>query len=56
MDKEIGRRPLNEEDTLVETPSGKKVYSAPGSDLDEYEDVDFDDESELEDEFSDDEE
>ena len=53
LDKEISRRPLDEmNDSIEETPSGKKVYSAPGSDFDE-EEVDFDDDSELEDSFSD---
>jgi hypothetical protein len=55
LDKEISRRPLEKEDIVVNTPSGKKVFSAPGSDFDEEEEVDFDDEeeeSELEDEFS----
>jgi len=56
LDKEISRRPLEATDEIIETPTGKKVYSAPGSDFDENEEVDFDDDSELEDSFSDSEE
>lgn len=56
LDQEISRRPIDEEkDIIVDTPTGKKVYSAPGSDVDEdfLDEVDFDDEeSELEDSFS----
>ncbi len=53
MDKEIGRRPLEEEDIVVHTPKGKKVYSAPASDLEEADlDVEDEIESEFEDEFS----
>lgn len=63
LDKEISRRPIEtkkdkkEKEEFIETPSGKKVYSAPSSDFDD-EEVDFDEEdeeSELEDDFSDDE-
>jgi hypothetical protein len=55
LDKEISRRALNEEtDIVVNTPKGKKVFSAPSSDFDDDEEVNFDDEeeSELEDEYS----
>lgn len=56
LDQEISRRPIDEEkDIIVDTPTGKKVYSAPGSDVDEdfLDEADFDDEeSELEDSFS----
>ncbi len=62
LDKEISRKPLakqEEKEVETESPTGKKVYSAPSSDFDE-EEVDFDEdeedeESELEDGFSDDE-
>lgn len=62
LDKEISRRPLEESEPVSTT--GKKVYSAPGSDIDDdfedEEDEEFDEEeledeeaeSELEDEFS----
>lgn len=59
MDKEIGRRPLEEDDIVVHTPKGKKVYSAPSSDVEDLDEADFDDEeeeSELEDEFTEEEE
>jgi hypothetical protein len=55
LDKEISRRPLSEEtDIVVNTPKGKKVFSAPSSDFENDEEVNFDDEeeSELEDEYS----
>lgn len=56
LDKEISRRPLEENEPIVST--GRPVFSAPGSDLDdelEEEEEELDDEevdSELEDEFS----
>ena len=61
LDKEISRRPLDEKDIVVHTPKGKKVFSAPSSDFDDDEEVNFDDEdeddssideSELEDEYT----
>ena len=61
LDKEISRRPLEEKDIVVHTPKGKKVFSAPSSDFDDEEEVNFDDEdeddssmdeSELEDEYT----
>ena len=61
LDKEISRRPLEEKDIVVHTPKGKKVFSAPSSDFDDDEEVNFDDEdeddssideSELEDEYT----
>jgi hypothetical protein len=55
MDKEVGRRPLEDEDIVVHTPAGKKVYSASSSDLEEEEsDLYEEEESELQDEFSED--
>ncbi len=64
LDKEISRRPIDEIDEPV-AATGKKVYSAPGSDIDdefedEEEDLDEEDldeeeedsDSELEDEYS----
>jgi hypothetical protein len=54
LDKEISRKPLSELDTPV-VSTGKPVFSAPGSDIDDedLEDEEEDeDESELEDEFS----
>jgi len=53
LDKEISRRPMEKEEKktiaeISETPTGKKVYSAPGSDFDE-EEVDFDNEDDNED-------
>ena len=36
LDKEISRRPM-EEDETVESVSGRKVFTAPGSDIDEDE-------------------
>lgn len=58
LDREIARRPADEIDEPVST--GKKVYSAPGSDLDDDFEGDLEDESdeleeedsELEDEYS----
>lgn len=59
LDKEISRRPMTEDDTPVSV-SGKPVFSAPGSDIDddfeeeeEVEEEDEDVDSELEDEFTD---
>jgi len=47
LDKEISRRPLLEDEPIITT--GKRVYSAPGSDVDdEMEDEDFE---EIEDEL-----
>lgn len=51
LDKEISRRPMEENET-VESVSGRKVYSAPGSDVDEDEEEDEDD-SDFEDTYSD---
>lgn len=59
LDKEISRRPLEDFEEPV-SASGKKVYSAPGSDIDdefeeEEEELDEDEDledSELEDEYS----
>ncbi len=50
LDKEISRRPMEENET-VESVSGRKVYSAPGSDVDEDEEEDEDD-SDFEDTYS----
>lgn len=64
LDKEISRRPLEVGEELTISPTGKPVYSAPGSDLeddfeDDFDEEDFDEESddlevdsELEDEFT----
>jgi hypothetical protein len=49
LDKEISRKPI-EDFSEVENITGKKVFSAPGSDIDEELDEEF--ESELEDDFS----
>ena len=50
MDKELSRRPIEQEDEVDEMPkTGKKVFSAPGSDLDEEEELE-----EVENEISDD--
>ena len=51
LDREISRRPMEENET-VESVSGRKVYSAPGSDVDEDEEEDEDD-SDFEDTYSD---
>lgn len=51
LDKEIGRRPMEENET-VESVTGRKVYSAPGSDVDEDEEEEEDD-SDFEDTYSD---
>ena len=61
LDKEISRRPMSEEDEPIRT-TGKKVFSAPGSDLedeeiDENEDfveneVSDSDESDFQDDYS----
>ena len=51
LDKEISRRPMEENET-VESVSGRKVYSAPGSDVDEDEEEDEED-SDFEDTYSD---
>jgi hypothetical protein len=64
LDKEISRRPIEAGEELSISPTGKPVYSAPGSDLeddfeDDFEEEYFEDESEdlevdseLEDEFT----
>lgn len=51
LDKEISRRPMEENET-VESVTGRKVYSAPGSDVDEDEEEEEDD-SDFEDTYSD---
>jgi hypothetical protein len=51
LDREISRRPMEENET-VESVSGRKVYSAPGSDVDEDEEEDEED-SDFEDTYSD---
>ena len=51
LDREISRTPIHEEakEEFIETPAGKRVFTAPGSDLDD----DFEDEdSDLDDDFS----
>jgi hypothetical protein len=51
LDREISRTPIQEEakEEFIETPAGKRVFTAPGSDLDD----DFEDEdSDLDDDFS----
>lgn len=55
MDREIGRRPMTEEEVI--STNNPKVFSAPGSDIDDEEDYNDDEEteSEFEDEFSDEE-
>jgi len=53
LDKEISRRPLEESDNieLDETTSNSKVFSAPGSDVEDvYDDEEID--SEVEDNYS----
>lgn len=52
LDKEISRRPMEENET-VESVTGRKVYSAPGSDVDEDEDEVEEDDSDFEDTYSD---
>jgi hypothetical protein len=53
LDKEIERKPLPAEEEF-EAPKGK-VFSAPGSDIDDEEELSEEDESELEDEYTDEE-
>ncbi|MBI1837286.1 MAG: DUF4494 domain-containing protein [Flavobacteriia bacterium] len=51
LDREISRTPVMEKakEEFIETPTGKRVFTAPGSDLDD----DFEEEnSELDDDFS----
>ena len=53
LDKEISRRPLEEKDNLEveESTSNSKVFSAPGSDVEDiYDDEEI--ESEVEDNYS----
>ena len=52
LDKEISRRPMEENET-VESVTGRKVYSAPGSDVDEDEEEMEDEDSDFEDTYSD---
>lgn len=53
LDKEISRRPMEENET-VESVTGRKVYSAPGSDVDEDDDEELEeDDSDFEDTYSD---
>lgn len=52
LDKEISRRPMEENET-VESVTGRKVYSAPGSDVDEDEEEVEEDDSDFEDTYSD---
>ena len=52
LDKEISRRPM-EEDETVESVSGRKVFSAPGSDVDEDEEDEDEGDSDFEDNYSD---
>lgn len=54
LDKEISRRPMEENET-VESVTGRKVFTAPGSDVDEEEDEMDDDEgdSDFEDNYTD---
>lgn len=52
LDREISRTPIEEFEAEVPAPKGK-VYSAPGIDEDEIEEEEAGSESELEDEFSD---
>ena len=53
LDKEISRRPLETSDDFeIESPINPKVFSAPGSDLDDVYDDEDDIESELEDNYS----
>ncbi len=53
LDKEISRRPMEEAET-VESVTGRKVYTAPGSDIDEEdEEEDEEEESDFEDSYSD---
>ena len=53
LDKEISRRPMEENET-VESVTGRKVYSAPGSDVDEDDEEGLDeDDSDFEDTYSD---
>jgi hypothetical protein len=53
LDREIERKPLEKE--LTESVPKGKVFSAPGSDLDDDEELLEEDESELEDEYTDEE-
>jgi len=53
LDREIERKPLDKEEEPV-APKGK-VFSAPGSDMDDEEELTEEDESELEDEYTDEE-
>jgi hypothetical protein len=53
LDREIERKPLEKE--LTESVPKGKVFSAPGSDLDDDEELHEEDESELEDEYTDEE-
>lgn len=61
LDKEISRRPMEEvvaekqeiEEDEIESPTGRKVYSAPGSDFGEDEDEMEDEDSDFEDTYSD---
>lgn len=53
LDKEISRRPM-EEDETVESVSGRKVFTAPGSDIDEDEEEEIEEgDSDFEDNYSD---
>ncbi|MDD2984189.1 MAG: DUF4494 domain-containing protein [Crocinitomicaceae bacterium] len=53
LDKEISRRPM-EEDETVESVSGRKVFTAPGSDIDEDEEDEMEEgDSDFEDNYSD---
>lgn len=61
LDKEISRRPMEEvvaekqeiEEDEIESPTGRKVYTAPGSDFGEDEEEMEEDDSDFEDTYSD---
>ena len=54
LDKEISRRPMEENET-VESVTGRKVFTAPGSDIDEEEmdEEEDEDDSDFEDNYTD---
>lgn len=53
LDKELSRRPM-EEDETVESVTGRKVFTAPGSDIDEDEEEEMEEgDSDFEDNYSD---
>jgi hypothetical protein len=47
LDKEISRRPLEDDEPIITT--GKRVYSAPGSDLDDETEEEIESELDIED-------